>query len=275
MEPPRPHLDRMDDELIRLGLVDEDDIVLDDAALSLALLDHDGLDAAPFREFLDTVAIRLGAVGADATDAWARARALTQTLAGEYGFLGDADTYDDPSNANLVQVIERRRGLPISLSILYVGAARRLGWMANVLDVPGHVLVLIGGDAVPAILDPFRGGAAVDCEKLFALVGEHRGADQSAVSRVGAMPNRAILVRLLLNQAIRAEKAGHGRRALDLYRRMTVMAPSHGSPWWERARLELVDGDVSAARASLGAMLEITRDPTLRRRVSDTLASLV
>lgn len=52
------------------------------------------------------------------------------------------------------------------------------------------------------------------------------------------------------------------------------MAPAYGHAWWERARLELVDGDVTAARGSLSAMLEITRDPDLRRRVTDTLGSL-
>ena len=58
----------------------------------------------------------------------------------------------------------------------------------------------------------------------------------AAVRHVAAMPNRAVLVRLLLNQATRAEQAGLGRRALELYARMTVMAPDYGNAWWPRAR---------------------------------------
>jgi predicted TPR repeat methyltransferase len=100
------------------------------------------------------------------------------------------------------------------------------------------------------------------------------GGATAAVSHVPTMPNRAVLVRLLLNQATRAEQSGKGRRALELYARMTVMAPAYGHAWWERARLELVDGETSAARQSLSAMLEITREPELRRRVSDILQSL-
>jgi regulator of sirC expression with transglutaminase-like and TPR domain len=263
----------MQEDLINLGLIDDEEIILDEAALDLALLDHPDRDDDPYLDVLSEISEHLGAV-AYLTKPRAQAEHLAQVLGGEFGFSGDSETYDDPANADLIRVIERRRGLPVSLSILYVAAARRMGWTANVLDVPGHVLVLVGEDVDPVVIDPFRGGRFVAPDQLASMVQAMNPERTAAVSHVAAMPNRAVLVRLLLNQATRAETSGKGRRALTLYQRMTVMAPEYGHAWWERARLELVDGDADAARDSLTAMLEVTRDADLRKRITDVLTSL-
>ena len=88
------------------------------------------------------------------------------------------------------------------------------------------------------------------------------------------MANRAVLVRLLMNQAVRAETSGDAARALTIYRRMTIISPALPHGWWERARLEFAAGDRSSARRSLSAMLEITRDADLRAHISASLDSL-
>ncbi|WP_419826992.1 transglutaminase family protein [Sphingomonas sp.] len=265
----------MDESIAYLGLIDEDDIVLDTAALALAALDHPDTDTCSHQRILDGIAARLAEEGVGAIDDAARAAVLARVIAGEHGFTGDRTSYDDPDNADLLRVIDRRRGLPVSLSILYVAAARRIGWEAHALDVPGHVMVLVGDGSVPVIVDPFRDGMIVAPHAFAAIMAHAGGGDeQPAVRHVAAMPNRAVLVRLLNNQATRAEAAGRGRRALELYRRMTVFAPADGAAWWQRARLELADGDVSAARASLGSMLEMTRDADVRARVNETLSAL-
>ncbi|MET3826448.1 regulator of sirC expression with transglutaminase-like and TPR domain [Sphingomonas sp. PvP055] len=267
-----------DDDLVRLGLVDDDEIILDEAALALALLDHPETDDAPYLDLFQAITEALEEAAATASaaepDSEEQAELLAQVIGGAFGFLGDRDTYDDSANADLIRVLDRRRGLPVSLSILYVSAARRMGWMANALDVPGHVLVLIGDEAAPIMIDPFRGGERVSQEQLVTLLKAMHPGEGPAVRHVAAMPNRAVLVRLLLNQAKRAEAAGQGRRALTLFERMTVMAPAYPHAWWELARLQLVDGDIPAARKSLSAMLEITREPDLRARISETLGSL-
>lgn len=265
----------MDESLTHLGLVDEETIVLDEAALTIAAVDHPDIDLTSYRQFLEATTSRLRSVASNANSPEEQADALTLIFSGEFGFAGDQNTYDDPANADLIQVIDRRCGLPISLSILYVAAARRLGWSADVLDLPGHVLVLVGEAAAPVIIDPFRRGIAVPAQQLATFLPPSLSRSAASARPIASMSNRAILVRLLLNQATRAVQAGSGHRARDLYGRINQFAPDFGQAWWERARLELAERDVAAAKKSLAAMLEVTREPALRSTITETLAALV
>lgn len=267
------HLSVMLEDLICLGLIEDEEIILDEAALSLALLDHPEVDDEPFWDVLSDISDSLAGFEA-ATNPTVQAGHLARVLCGDFHFTGDREAYENPVNADLMQVIERRRGLPVSLSILYVAAARRLGWMASALDVPGHVLVMIGRQAEPVIIDPFNDGKVVEPDRLAMLVGSALMAPAMTVRHLTAMPNRAVLIRLLLNQTIRAKSAGQMGRAEQLYRRITVIAPSYGQAWWECAQCELARGETDAARISLMSMLEVTRDAELRKKITDIFSSL-
>jgi regulator of sirC expression with transglutaminase-like and TPR domain len=265
----------MDEDIAHLGLLEDEAIVLDTAALEIAALDHPGVDLEHYADLLTTLTERLVARGDDARSAAEQAEALADVLAGDYRFAGDRDTYDDPDNADLIRVIDRRLGLPVSLAILYVAAARRLSWSADALNTPGHVLVRINSPVEPVLIDPFNGGAVVDAAQLAALLTRMIGPGAApSAEHLAPMTNRGVLVRLLLNQASRAESAGKAGRALTLYRRMTEIAPSHGHGWWDRARLELMGGEFAEARASLSAMLEVTRDPGMRAHIFAALDAI-
>ena len=115
--------------------------------------------------------------------------------------------------------------------MLYVGVARRVGWTADALDVPGHVLVLIGDDTRPVVIDLFRGGITVEASDFARLVASMSGENAPAVRHVATMPNRVILSRLLRNQTSRSEANDKGRRALTLFERITTVAPEDGNAW--------------------------------------------
>lgn len=261
-------------DITSIGLVEDEDIQLDLAALALSALDHQGTDLIPYLSLLKEIGARLQAVGADADTADEQVEALVAVIVHEFGFMGDAATYDAPLNADMIRVLDRRKGLPVSLAILYVAAARRMGWTAQALNTPGHVLVSMGER--PAILiDPFNSGAVVAPEHLALLLSRALGPHTTASAQhVAPMSNRAVLVRLLLNQSLRAEQQGDKERAMVLYRRMTLIAPDNGHGWWELARLQLAARDIDAARRSLSAMLEVTRDPERREHVSAALDAI-
>jgi regulator of sirC expression with transglutaminase-like and TPR domain len=261
--------------IAHLGLLDDEAVTPDTAALEIAALDHPGIDLADLVELLNEMTERLLGEAVTAHSAEDQASALRGVLAGEFGLTGDRETYDDPANADMIRVLERRRGLPIALSILYVAIGRRVGWEVYALNTPGHVVIgLREGDEL-LLLDPFRDGVRMSADELSGLL-------ERALGRPGPFPpehlapmtNRGALLRLMMNQASRAEQAGDVDRARTVFHRITTVAPAYSFGWWERARLELATGDQSAARDSLSAMLETTRDPALRMQVNAALDAL-
>ena len=86
--------------------------------------------------------------------------------------------------------------------------------------------------------------------------------------------NRTALIRLLQNQATRAEQSGDAARALALYERMTLIAPGYGDVWWQLARMQLQQKLFPSARLSLSAMLEVTRAPDRRQQIMAALAAM-
>ncbi|MFQ3595005.1 MAG: transglutaminase-like domain-containing protein [Sphingomonadaceae bacterium] len=256
------------DPLAAIGLLDDADIVLDEAALQIAGADCPGVDLAKPRLLLATFAQRLAAMADSAQGAAERAAALVGLLAQEEGFTGDTRTYDAPENADFLALLRRRRGLPVTLAILYVGLARRVGWQAAAVGLPGHVIVRLGGGADPVLIDPFTRGRTLGAAGIEMLVARALGRHARPEPRhLSPMGNRETLVRLLSNQAVRARKSGDLPRALELARRLTLIAPAMADLWWERARLEQLAGDKAAARASLSSMRETTREPTVLKRI--------
>ena len=262
-------------DLARLGLVDDDAIDLADAALVLAAADHPHAALDTARARLTGMALRLQRESAGLTTAPARARALTELIAHAEEMTGDTGDYENPRNADLLELLDRKLGLPVTLSILYVALARRVGWAADPIGLPGHVLVRIGHDPVAQIVDPFDGGRLLGRTGLTAVMTRVLGgAATLEADHLTALSNRATLIRLVSNQATRARRSGDVARALTLHERMTLIAPGFTGLWWERARLEQLTGAVTAARASLGAMLETTRDVITRGRIHAALEAL-
>ena len=230
---------------------------LGETALLLAALDRPDDDLPPYHAQLDQLGEGLAAVPAH--DARTRAMAAASLLHDQFGYAGDQDNYDDMTNANLMAVIDRRKGLPVALAILYIEAARRAGWPAWGLNIPGHFLIRLDGpdpsnieDQV--IVDPFHGGMIVTPETLAKML-EAYGASDDASEPYEPMPDRAILLRLLNNIRGRALNAGETDRGLDIMNRMLLVAPKDARLWLESAALQAKAGRLKGAREAVDTCL--------------------
>jgi regulator of sirC expression with transglutaminase-like and TPR domain len=138
-------------------LAAKSDPALDELALALA---------AEFRAVdADAALARLDELGDEVTDLAAGEdglAALTAVLGGRHGFAGERERYDDPGNSMLDVVLERRAGLPILLSVLYVEVGRRAGLALAGVGLPGHYVVGRFASPPPVLLDPFAGGTRLD-----------------------------------------------------------------------------------------------------------------
>jgi regulator of sirC expression with transglutaminase-like and TPR domain len=261
--------------LTRLGATDDDDFDILEAALILAVQDHPGVRLGPYRAHFDDITGDAAEYCDGSAAPVQRADALARAIAFNHGYSGDRETYDDPANANLIDVIDRRRGLPVALAVIYLGVARQLDWPACGLNVPGHLVIRVGAPDNFVVQDPFDDGKLIASGALPAAFQAMTAPNaRPNIETADALPDRAVLVRMLNNIAGRAEADGDTERALILHGRMTAIAPQYSGLWWERARLERIAGHLTAARTSLIHMLETTHDPALRGRVQGQLASL-
>ena len=250
-----------------IGVLEDEDILLDVAALALSQLDHAECDVNAYLKQLEEIEDRVCQEGRSAFLSSERAMVLAEVLHDDLGFTGDVEGYDAPVSADFIRVLDRRRGLPISLAILYVAIARRAGWVAHVLNGPGHVLVEVG-ERNPVVIDPFAGGRHVNQDQFAALYSAHFAeADVDHGIQLTRMTNRQILARLLFNQAVRAESENDTQRAITVYDRLTRVAPETLDAWQRLARQQIAQGESAGARASLLAMSELTSDKQVRDQI--------
>jgi hypothetical protein len=167
----------------------ERDIALDVAALCISASVRPAVD-------VDAQCARLDELAAGCEDdTFAAVRAH---VFGSAGFRGDTDDYRDPRNSFLDAVLDRRRGIPITLSVLLMEVARRRGVAVAGIGMPGHFLTQEVGAGVWC--DPFHGGVLLDrdgCARLFAAV--HRGGRPLLDTDLEPTPPRALLARMLAN----------------------------------------------------------------------------
>lgn len=245
------------DALDAVGQLPDVELDLAGAALQFARIDAPDRDWRAAQEHLSALARDAVDLARELPSAElaARAGALAGLIGGRHRYAGDTETYDDPANANLIQVTERRRGLPVALGILWLHCARAAGWSAHGLDFPGHFLIALQGERPRGkaratepqaiVLDVFAGGVPLGARDLRGLLKRVEGND--AELRPGVlqpMSARSVLLRLQTNLRGRRQDAGDLTGALTCIEDMLRIAPDTAVLWRDAAvinqRLERV-----------------------------------
>jgi regulator of sirC expression with transglutaminase-like and TPR domain len=208
------------------------------ACLMIAQDAYPGLEVDRYLGEIERMALRLRASMPQTSAAEDRIVALNQFLFDDLGYAGNIDDYYDPRNSYLNEVIDRRIGIPITLSIVYMEVGRRVGLPLEGVSFPGHFLVRVRVRSGVLVLDPFAGGAPQSEEELRQRLKRVIPEGAAADVPVGELPldqflepasKRQILARVLRNLKGVYREADKPERMLEVLNRMLVLTPeAHG-----------------------------------------------
>lgn len=240
------------------------------AAVYLGALDNPHIDLDHYLAHLSELAC-----AAAGRSGQTPAEALADVMSLLYGYRGDRQSYDDMKNADLIHVIDRKRGLPVALGLLYMAAAEGLQCKLTGLSFPGHFLMRIEDGKDRAIIDPFNDGRICQPGALRNLLKRVAGPDaELEPSFFEPITQRAVVVRLLMNIRIRALKAGQVDRAIEVVRRMTLVSPDDARIWADLAELHSSCGNLTAAKAAFERSIESAPNALFKTTVEAELQSV-
>jgi regulator of sirC expression with transglutaminase-like and TPR domain len=258
-----------------LAALDEDAFPLDRASLALALDEYPEIDIQEYRRKLDTLAARAQVcIGID-RDPIAIIEGMNQVLFVQEGLRGNSEDYYDPRNSYLNEVLDRRLGIPITLSVIYMEVARRIGFDIKGVGFPGHFLVKhVAGDK-EIIIDPFNLGRILtmnDCQEL--LDKTYNGRVQMNSSLLQPMDKRSIITRMLYNlKGIYTQKEQH-QKALSVIDKILMLNPSAPSEVRDRGLLFMQTSLFAKALADLESYLRDAVAPEDRSYIENHIKML-
>ena len=238
------------------------------ACLLIAEDVYPGLDVEGYVNEVARLALRLRARLSRTAGAEEKVVELNQFLFDELGYTGNAEEYYDPRNSYLNEVIDRRTGIPITLSVLYMELGRKIGLPLEGVSFPGHFLVRVRMRGGMLVLDPFAGGEPQSEDELRARLERVIPRDVTGGVPVRNLPleqflepatNRQILARLLRNLKGIYRQAEMPERMLDVLNRALVVSPDSASDLRDRG---VVYEQLQAYRAALRDLTDyVAREP--------------
>ena len=258
-------------------VADDEQFPLLEAAIAIAQDERPGLDVQAVLADVDALALRLKSRLATDAPLVHKLRSLNRYFFEELGFAGNVNDYHDPANSYLPDVLARRRGIPITLAVLYMEIAGHVGLRAEGVSFPGHFLVKMRLPQGEVVIDPFTGQSLSrsDLEERLDLVRQASTMRDAFDVPLGlflqAAGPRDIIGRMLRNLQQIHQGRGDARRLLPVLDRQLVLEPEEWGLY--RLRGDVLDGlgRTEEAAVDWGLYLEHTPQApdadALQRRV--------
>ncbi len=221
-----------------MALAAREPVPLARGALLIAKEEYPTLDIEQYVDMLAVLARKAEPVVRSGSDTVERVQLLSQFLFETQGFAGNRDNFGDPRNSYLNEVLERRLGIPITLSVVYLEVGRRLGLNLYGVSFPSHFLVKAVDERGELIIDPFNEGSILDLDEIRArlrqVYSQPVDLHPAMLKAVGA---RQILSRMLRNLKSIHTAASDWTRALSALDRILLLEPRSLDEILERAEL--------------------------------------
>jgi regulator of sirC expression with transglutaminase-like and TPR domain len=248
-------------ELKKIGEGEDQTLDIAKTALLLAALEFPDNQINNYINELNTMASDLKKEVGQCITLIEHAKAITNLVYKKYGFAGDINTYNNIENANLMRVIDRRKGLPVALGILVMHLGRSQGWKISGLNFPGHFLLRMTAFGEHIVLDPFDSCRILlpdDLQRILELTHGPKTSLQSEFIRM--VSDKDVLIRLQNNIKIRALSEGNKEQALKTLLSMTLVAPKNVEFLAELALMEASEGNYKLAIDRLNNFIKSQKD---------------
>jgi regulator of sirC expression with transglutaminase-like and TPR domain len=210
------------------------------AALAMAASDYPDLDIARYLLRIDELAVAASARLAGDWNVDQAIAALNGVLFREHGFHGNHEDYFDPKNSFLNEVLDRKTGIPISLSVLYMEVGQRIGLSLQGIGFPGHFLVKYFRDNEEVVIDPFNQGEIRSRESLESMVYRlYEGKIRFEPSFLEPVTKTQILKRMLNNLRIIYSRGNDFLKLLSVTERLVVLDPASAEDIRDRGAVYL------------------------------------
>lgn len=252
---------RQHDDWDALAALSDEDIPLLRAALLIARDEYPDLDIAAYESLCDGFERDLRPRIERVEEVQPRLAAVNRFLFEELGFSGNQQDYYDPRNSYINDVLDRKLGIPISLGVIQMDMARRMGLPLEGVSFPGHFLLRLPVDGGLLVLDPYHKGRSVDAQELKMRARPHLGGndidDQQLLQILTPATNRAILMRMLRNlKGLYSEREAWDK-ALRCADRLVRLDPEQADEIRDRGMLYLRLGHGKGARNDLARYLQL------------------